>query len=78
MIERAKEQFNPEKERIATIPLFKDRRDQFAHGRSFVKSDEIDPLIFFKKATERIATGAGAIHSFGIKRGENCPKHTKN
>ena len=36
------------------------------------------PLIFFKKATERIATGAGAIHSFGIKRGENCPKHTKN
>ena len=29
-----------------------------------------------ERATERKATGA--IHSFGIKRGENCPKHTKN
>ena len=43
-IEKAKEQFAREKERIAPVAHFKDRLDRFAHGRSFLKSNKSESL----------------------------------
>ena len=43
-IEKAKERFAREKERIAPVAHFKDRLDRFAHGRSFLKSNKSESL----------------------------------
>ena len=55
--------------------FFKYPRDGLAHGRSFSKINESKsiPSIFKKDLRS-----TGAICSFGIKRGENCQKHTKH